>query len=82
MAARTKAWVAVGPVNNMSKPINNNLTVTKDNPELNINPSNMKPAASVSIKLAACILVKKSGMRISPTAPIKQNNEPINKKTK
>jgi hypothetical protein len=42
----------------------------------------MKPAPSVSIKLEACIFVKKSGILIRPIAPIRQKNEPTPKKIK
>ena len=82
IAARARAWVAVGPVNNRSKPIKNSFIVIRENPDSNINPSKINPAARVSIKLDACILVKKSGMRIRPMVPIKQNKPPKNKHNK
>ena len=80
IAPRAKACVAVGPVNNINNPIKTSLTVINEKPDSKIKPNKMKPVARVSIKLDACILVKKSGILIRPIAPIRQNIDPKNKK--
>ena len=52
----------------------------KDIPESKIIPMDRKKTPSVSIILQACILKKKSGIRIIPMAPVIIKIEPSNKK--
>jgi len=52
----------------------------KDIPESKIIPIDKKKTPSVSIILQACILKKKSGIRIIPIAPVIIKIEPSNKK--
>jgi hypothetical protein len=52
----------------------------KDIPESKIIPMDKKKTPSVSIILQACILKKKSGIRIIPMVPVIIKIEPSNKK--
>tara|TARA_B100000900_G_C20156567_1_gene544129 strand:- start:213 stop:446 length:234 start_codon:yes stop_codon:yes gene_type:complete len=53
------------------------LIETAVRPVLIISPNIIRVAPAVSIIEAACILVKTSGIRINPTAPISRNNDPL-----
>ena len=57
MPAFASAWVAVGLVKKIRKPMITSFNVTSEIPATNIIPRSMNPAPNVSVTLAACMRV-------------------------
>lgn len=80
MHALASAWVATEDIYIMASSMIINFMEIVLNPEYMINPKIIKVAPVDSMTETACILVKTSGILISPMAPTRRNNDPIIKK--
>ena len=74
------AWPDIGLVNNKNKGISKSFKLSSENPEWIIRDKIINPVPKVSIKPAACTLLKISGNFIKPTLPDRIKKQPRNRK--